>query len=418
MVMSLDTSLCDPLSPSRRAILGAAGAFFAWSYAPRFAFAAGGRDPRLVVIVLRGALDGMALAAPIGDPDYASLREKIALSLSGPNPALPLDGFFALHPAMPTLARLWSARQALIVHACATGYRERSHFDGQDVLESGQPKPGLTQSGWLNRALEVLPKGERIAGTGRDAVLGVGPIAPLIARGRAPVTGWAPQMLPRADDNLAARVLDLYTHADPKLAEVLRRGLENDRMAGGSMGDMKGRAGPADAGGMKTIATGAARLMAAPAGPRIAALAFEGWDTHANQGGAAGQLANRLAGLDGALAALEAGLGAVWKDTVVLVTTEFGRTAKLNGTIGSDHGTATTAILAGGAVNGGRIHADWPGLKAGQLYEGRDLKPTTDLRAVLKGVLGEHLGLPAKVLAEKVFPGTEALTPIRGLMRA
>lgn len=407
---------CDPLSPSRRAVLGSAGAFFAWSFAPGFAFAAGGRDPRLVVIVLRGALDGLSLAAPIGDPDYASLRESIALAASGPNPALPLDGFFALHPAMPNLARLYAAKQALIVHAAATGYRERSHFDGQDVLESGQPRPGHTASGWLNRALEALPKGERITPAG--PVLGVGAIAPLIARGAAPVTGWSPPMLAKAEDNLAARVLDLYTHTDKSLALALQRGLETDKLAAGAAPGMKAQGSPADAAGMRTIATGAAKLMAAPAGPRIAAFALEGWDTHANQGGATGQLANRLGGLDGALAALETGLGPVWNDTVVLVVTEFGRTARINGTTGSDHGTGTAALLAGGAVNGGRIHADWPGLKAGALFEGRDLKPTTDLRAVLKGVLAEHLGLSPAVLAQTVFPGTEALAPIKGLVRA
>lgn len=406
---------CDALSPSRRAVLGAAGAFFAWSFMPKFAHAAGGRDPRLVVIVLRGALDGMSLAAPVGDPDYAELRDRIALSTSGANPALALDGFFALHPAMPTLARMWRDKQALIVHATATGYRERSHFDGQDVLESGQPRPGLTQSGWLNRVLEALPKGERI---GAAQVLGVGPIAPLIARGRAPVTGWAPQMLQRADDSLAARVVDLYAHTDARLAEALRRGLDTDKLASGAGMEKGMRGGAASADGMKAVASGAAKLMAAADGPRIAALAFEGWDTHANQGGATGLLANRLAGLDGALEALETGLGPVWAQTVVMVVTEFGRTARLNGTVGSDHGTGTAAILTGGAVAGGRIHADWPGLKASQLYEGRDLKPTTDLRAALKGVLAEHLGLSPRVLGETVFPGTEQLAPLRGLVRA
>lgn len=406
---------CDALSPSRRAVLGAAGAFFAWSFMPKFAHAAGGRDPRLVVIVLRGALDGLSLAAPVGDPDYAELRDRIALSTSGANPALALDGFFALHPAMPTLARMWRDKQALIVHATATGYRERSHFDGQDVLESGQPRPGLTQSGWLNRVLEALPKGERI---GAAQVLGVGPIAPLIARGRAPVTGWAPQMLQRADDSLAARVVDLYAHTDVRLAEALRRGLDTDKLASGAGMEKGMRGGAASADGMKAVASGAAKLMAAADGPRIAALAFEGWDTHANQGGATGLLANRLAGLDGALEALETGLGPVWAQTVVMVVTEFGRTARLNGTVGSDHGTGTAAILTGGAVAGGRIHADWPGLKAPQLYEGRDLKPTTDLRAALKGVLAEHLGLSPRVLGEAVFPGTEQLAPLRGLVRA
>ncbi len=407
--------LCeDRIHPTRRAILGSAGALFAWSFIPKYAQAAGGRDPRFVTIILRGALDGLSAVAPVGDPDYVALREAIALSTTGDKPAFELDGFFALHPAMPNLARLYKANQALVIHAAATGYRERSHFDGQDVLESGQPKVGLTQSGWLNRALTALPPGERIATKG---ALGVGPIAPLVARGPAPVMGWAPPSLPRADDDLAMRVMDLYARKDEALAKALGKGIETGKIAAGSgMDGLRGRGGPADAEGMKLIATGAAKLMAADAGPRVAALAFEGWDTHANEGAATGQLANRLAGLDGALAAFETELGGTWKDTVIAVVTEFGRTARVNGTTGTDHGTGTVAFLAGGAVKGGRIIADWPGLKAAQLHEGRDLRPTIDLRTVLKGALVDHLGLSATALAEQVFPGSGDLAPMRGLI--
>lgn len=401
----------DRLSPSRRAILGAAGSFFAWNFAPRFAFAAGGRDPRFVVIILRGAMDGLSAIAPVGDPDYPALRETIALSLAGQTPALPLDGFFALHPAMPNMARLFAAKQVLGVHAVATGYRERSHFDGQDVLESGQPGPGLVRSGWLNRALENLPAGERIQSR---AVLGVGAAAPLIVRGTAPVTGWAPQALPRAGDDLATRLLQLYEHTDPRFADALAKGLETSRLSTAGGTAPSGRAN--DPTGMRTIAEGAARLMREEAGPRIAAVAFEGWDTHANQGGATGQLATRLGGLDSAIGAFERELGPVWKDTVIAVVTEFGRTAHINGTVGSDHGAGTAMFLAGGAVRGGRVIAEWPGLKQAQLFEQRDLRPTTDVRAVLKGVMMDHLGLSAAVLAERVFPSTSALNPVRDLV--
>lgn len=407
--------LCeDRIHPSRRAILGSAGALFAWSFMPRYAQAAGGRDPRFVTIILRGALDGLSAVAPVGDPDYVALREAIALSTTGDKPALPLDGFFALHPAMTNFARLYKANQALVIHATATGYRDRSHFDGQDVLESGQPAVGMTQSGWLNRALAALPAGERIAAKG---ALGVGAIAPLVARGAAPVLGWAPQTLQRADGDLAMRVMDLYARKDQALAEALAKGLETDKLAtGAGMGDMKSRGGPADAEGMKTIAAGAASLMAAEAGPRVAALAFEGWDTHANEGAATGQLANRLGGLDGAIAEFERLLGPAWKDTIIAVVTEFGRTARVNGTTGTDHGTATVAFLAGGAVKGGRVVADWPGLRTAQLQDGRDLKPTIDLRAALKGVMMDHLGLSASALAEKIFPETGGIAPLRGLV--
>ena len=397
-------------SLSRRALLVTGGAMFAWAYLPRPARAAGARDPRLVVIVLRGGLDGLAGVAPIGDPNYAGLHGPIALSLSGEHPAIPLDGFFALHPAMPTFARLYREGRATIVHAAATSYRQRSHFDGQDVLESGQPGPGLTQSGWLNRAIGAMPRGDRVPVKGG---LAVGPSTALIMRGAVPVLGWAPQVLATASDDLAARVMDLYAQRDPVLKAALAKGLETDKMA--SREGMSGNAAQ-PRGGMRLVAEGAAKLMAADDGPRIAALAFDGWDTHANEGGATGRLAQRLGGLDGAFDALQTGLGERWKDTSVVAITEFGRTARINGTSGTDHGTGTVAFLAGGAVKGGRIIADWPGLREEQLYERRDLKPTTDLRAVLKGVLAEQFDLSAAVLGDAVFPQTAALKPMPGLL--
>jgi uncharacterized protein (DUF1501 family) len=404
--------LCETPRPSRRALLGAGGALFAWSFMPRQASAAGTRDPRFVAVVLRGALDGLSAVAPVGDPDYAALRQSIALSLGGETPALPLDGFFALHPAMPNFARLYAAKQALVVHAIATPYRQRSHFDGQDVLESGLPGLGRSDSGWLNRALAALPPGQRVHG------LGVGAVTPLVIRGAAPVLGWAPQGLAPAGDDLATRVLDLYAAQDPLLATTLARGLETDRMAmqsGLSAAD-KARRGGDGAKGMEIAAAGAARLLARPDGPRLAALAFDGWDTHANEGGATGRLAQLLAGLDGALAAFEQGLGPAWTDTVVAIVTEFGRTARVNGTTGTDHGTATVAFLAGGAVRGGRVVAAWPGLRTTDLHEDRDLAPTTDLRAVLKGVLADHLGVSATVLGASVFPESAGVSPMRDLI--
>jgi uncharacterized protein (DUF1501 family) len=404
--------LCETPSISRRALLLGGGALFAWAHLPRFALAGQGRDPRLVVIILRGALDGLSAVGPVGDPDYVRLHGNLALSLSGEHAALPLDGFFALNPAMPNFARLYRAGQAAVVHAVATSYRERSHFDGQDVLESGYPHQGRTDSGWLNRAVAGLPAGERVRPM---RGLGVGPVSPLVMRGSAPVLGWAPQLLPIAGTDLATRVLDLYTHRDPVLAKALRDGIETGTMAGNT-GDMAKGAGMNQPEGMRQAASGAARIMAAPDGPRIAALAFDGWDTHANEGGATGQLANRLSGLDGAIEALEKGLGDGWKDTAVAVVTEFGRTARINGTTGTDHGTGTVALLAGGAIKGGRVIADWPGLGDAQLYEGRDLKPTTDLRAVLKGLLADQFGLSAAVLADAVFPDSGKVAPMQGLI--
>jgi uncharacterized protein (DUF1501 family) len=404
--------LCEIPSPSRRALLAATSGLFASAYLPKFARAADGRDPRLVVIILRGALDGLSAVAPVGDPDYAGLHGQIALSLAGDRPAIPLDSFFALNPAMPVFARLYRAGQGAVVHAVATPYRERSHFDGQDVLESGFAGPGRIGSGWLNRAIAALPRGERVAAHGG---LSVGPTTPLVMRGAAPVLGWSPQTLPQPTEDLAARVIDLYRHRDPVLAIALTQGLAAEKIAAGDM-DRTPRGGFATAAGMRQAAQGAVRLIAADDGPRVAALAFDGWDTHANEGGATGRLAQLLGGLDSAFEEFERGLGAAWKDTAIAVITEFGRTARINGTIGTDHGTGTVAFLAGGAIKGGRVIADWPGLKANQLYDNRDLAPTTDLRAVLKGILADHLGLSSPTLANAVFPDSVSVKPVSGLI--
>jgi uncharacterized protein (DUF1501 family) len=408
---------CDLHAPTRRHLLLASGTLFAWAYLPKVARAEG-RDPRLLVIVLRGALDGLAAVAPVGDPDWVALRGDKALTLDGKPPALQLDSFFALNPAMPNLHRLYKAGAAAIVHATATSYRERSHFDGQDVLESGLGKPGASDTGWLNRALASLQPGGR-AGGGREA-FAVGPIAPLVVRGPAPVLSWTPRRLPPASDDTLARLLDLYQHTDPALARVLeeRMGLATIARAGGMDGEQPRAAGAGQVRAYFAESAGtAARFLARPDGPRIGALAFDGWDTHAAEGATNGRLAMLLGALDGAIAAIETEMKDAWGETVVAVVTEFGRTARINGTDGTDHGTATVALLAGGALKGGRVVADWPGLKPAKLHEGRDLKATTDLRAVLKGLLKDHLRVDGTVLASKVFPDSAAVKPMAGLLQ-
>lgn len=394
------------LRSSRRSLLLGGAAFAAWAYIPKFARAADARDPRLIVVILRGALDGLATVAPLGDPDYAGLHGSIALTADGPNAAPMLDSFFAMHPAMPEFTRMVREKKAAVVHAVATAYRERSHFDGQDVLESGFAGPGRVQSGWLNRAIDALPAGQRVR-----SGLAIGPTTPLILRGNAPTVGWAPVNLPTAADDTAQRLMELYRGRDPALGAALAQGLQLDKIAkGDTMKPDKGITA------MQQIARGAAKLMAADDGPRIAALAFDGWDTHAGEGGPVGRLAQLLGGLDGALLEFEKGLGPHWRDTVIVVATEFGRTARINGTAGTDHGTGTVALLAGGAVKGGRVISDWPGLKPANLFEARDLAPTTDLRAILKGVLHDHLGLSERVLAESVFPDSAMVKPAKGLV--
>jgi uncharacterized protein (DUF1501 family) len=429
-------------APSRRELLLSSGVLFAWSSLPKLALAEG-RDPRFLAVILRGALDGLAAVAPVGDPDWTRLRGDKALTLQGPAAALPLDSFFALNPAMPNLHRMYKAGHATIVHAVASPYRERSHFDGQDMLESGLTRPGSADSGWLNRALAALEPAGQVSPKGREA-FAVGPITPLVVRGAAPVMSWTPARLPPATDDTVRRLLDLYRHTDPALAHVLEERMDlaaiahaggmDQRAASGPMvqppapggAQVAQVAGPAMPGQPQPgaaqrkyfadTAGAAAGFLARPDGPRIGALSFDGWDTHQDEGVANGRLAILLGALDGALGAIETNMGPAWRDTVVAVMTEFGRTARINGTEGTDHGTATVALLVGGALKGGRVTADWPGLKDADLYQQRDLKPTTDLRAVLKGVLRDHLRVNETALANTVFPDSANMKPMGGLI--
>jgi uncharacterized protein (DUF1501 family) len=403
-------------APSRRELILASGTLFAWAHLPKIAYAEG-RDPRFLTIILRGALDGLATVAPVGDPDWQALRGDNALSLSDKMPALKLDNFFALNPAMPNLHGMFEAKEAIIVHASATPYRERSHFDGQDLLESGLPKPGASESGWLNRALSGLAPGGRVDPRGSKA-FAIGPVTPLVVRGSAPVLSWSPQRGMPASEDTVHRLLDLYRHADTKLASVLEDNANLSAIEqGDGMAQKPGAAGPAQVRAYFSEAAGtAAKFLAQPDGPRVGALALDGWDTHFNEGIAQGRLSQLLGSLDAALAAIKSNMGSAWRETVVALATEFGRTARINGTAGTDHGTATVALLVGGALKGGRVIADWPGLKAVDLYQGRDLKPTTDLRAVLKGVLKDHLRADERALAQNIFPGSDGVKPMAGLL--
>ena len=402
---------------SRRQLLGAGSSLALWGLLPHAASAAGARDPRLLVIVLRGGLDGLALAAPAADPDLVRLRGPLALPAAGEGAGLPLDSLFVLNPAMPYLHALYQRRQAVLAHAIASPYRERSHFDGQDVLESGMPGVSRTDTGWLNRALAALGASGGAARAADPKGLAMGAVVPLVMRGPAPVLSWIPKTfgLPLRESTIA-RLADLYAQTDPGLARAFAEGIEIDRVAAASAA---AGVGAPPAGPLREFvetAQTAAKFMAAADGPRIGALSFNGWDTHASEGALKGQLANRLAGLDAALKAFAEGLGEAWAHTAAVVVTEFGRTARINGTEGTDHGTATVALIAGGAVKGGRVLADWPGLADGALHEGRDLKPTQDLRALLKGVLRDHLGLPQGVLTDSVFPQSAAARPLDGLI--
>ena len=386
----------------------------------RVAFAqADSRKARFVLVILRGALDGLAAVPPLGDRDYGELRRELALHAPGETGgALHLNGFFGLHPSLAFLHECYAARELIVLHALASPYRERSHFDGQDVLENGTPRPHALQSGWLNRALAATP-----APAAREAGVSLGQNVPLVMRGPAAVTSWSPSKLMALDEDTLSRITELYA-GDALLATRLADALAANTIAAGDEGEagmMAPQTTPAAVRGKARYAEvvrAAAGFLRREDGPKVAVFDTSGWDTHANEGGAQGQLAARLGELDAGLATLRQELGPAWKDSAVLLLTEFGRTAAVNGTRGTDHGTATAGFLFGGAVAGGRVIADWPGLSAHALYQGRDLAPTLDVRSVLKGILTEHLAVSSRALEQSVFPDSAAATPLRGLLRA
>ncbi len=382
------------------------------------------RSSRFVLVILRGALDGLAAVPPVGDAGYGPLRRELALqSGGGAGSALQLDGFFALHPALSFLHECYAARELLVLHALASPYRERSHFDGQDVLENGTARAHAVQTGWLNRALGPL------AGPGgREAGVALGQNIPLVMRGPAMVTSWSPSRLLAPDEDTLARITDLYA-SDPLLAARLADALAANAIAAAAEEETDTmaptpshppepvRPGARGKARYAEVVRAAGGFLRREDGPKVAVFDTTGWDTHVNEGGAQGQLAGRLGELDAGLASLRQELAPVWKDTAVLLLTEFGRTAAVNGSRGTDHGTAAAAFLVGGAVAGGRVIADWPGLSPRSLYQGRDLAPTLDVRSVLKGLLAEQLGVPPRVLERDVFPDSSAARPLRGLMR-
>jgi uncharacterized protein (DUF1501 family) len=368
-------------------------------------FAAATDDARFALIILRGGLDGLAAVPAYGEGAYARLRGPLALAAPGSEGGvLKLDGLFGLHPALANLHRLYLAGDVAIAHAVASPYRERSHFDGQKVLEAGGTSASTSDGGWLNRALAALAT-ESI---GRDAIA-LADTVPLVLRGPVTVSSWAPSRLPDADEDTLARIRQMYEATDPAQASRLSEALNARDLVGAAGSDVGMRAGGR---AFAPLTTAAARFLAADDGPRIAVLEASGWDTHANQGGAAGALAQRLQQLDAGIASFRAELGAQWSRTTVMIVTEFGRTVAVNGTRGTDHGTAAAAFVVGGAVAGGRVITDWPGLGERDLYEGRDLRPTLDLRGLFKGVLGEQYGLSARALDTKVFPDSAAVAPI------
>jgi uncharacterized protein (DUF1501 family) len=401
--MSSPTSSPTLLDPRRRHLLGALGAGTLAPWATLSLAAAGTPTTnRFVFVILRGGLDGLACVPAVGDPEFAPARGPLAQFASAP---LPLDATFALHPNLAQVHAMYGRGELAIVHAVGLPYRDRSHFDAQQVLESGGVRPYEISSGWLGRTL---------GGSGAKGIA-LNTAVPLVLRGPATIDTWAPSALPDPSADLVARIERMYAN-DRTLATALERAKAlhfDSTMAA----DMAG--GGSRAGGFVVLAQRAAEFLAQPNGPQVAVLEVSGWDTHANQGNPNGPLANNLRQLDAGLGALRDGLqgGSTWARTVVVVATEFGREVAINGTLGTDHGTGGAAFVLGGAVQGGRVLADWPGLAKKNRYDGRDLRITTDLRSVLKGVLADHLKIAERSLNSEVFPGSESVKGI-ALLRA
>jgi uncharacterized protein (DUF1501 family) len=392
-------------SQTRRSILGSA---VAAGCGVTFLAVAGGAaaqdfaKKKLVVIIQRGACDGLSVAPPIGDPDYHGLRGEIAI----PNDkVLVLDSQFGLHPKLVKLYGLMKSGQARIAPAVAIPQRIRSHFEAQDLLETGGAQLYSSTTGWLNRALQAAQPARKI-----DA-LSIGAQEPLILRGPVQAQSWSPGgRMNTATNRVANALMDLYAQ-DGLLGPALATGLQTEAQA-----DLINGGKALNGGDVQAFASTAAKFLVAPGGPSIAVLSLDGFDTHANQGNDNGQLAARLSLVDNVMAGLQSGLGDQWTNTVVVMATEFGRTARINGTKGTDHGTASCLVLAGGALRPGGIIGDWPTLQQAKLFENRDLAPTLDVRSVFKGVLAEHMGIDRRALESTVFPNSSDARPVMGLV--
>lgn len=385
---------------NRRSLLLSGCAATLISLAPGARADAGAGNRKLVIIILRGAMDGLAALPNVADKDIRAHRAALI-----DDKAIALSDGFALHSAMPGLAAMYRAKEVAFVPAIAGPYRERSHFEAQDLLECGEIAR-VSADGWLNRAMQRAPAAY--------SAVSIGPSTPLLLRGaNVSATSWSPAVLPEASEDTLQRLLDLY-EGDPILKPSLTAAVGADMVANGmdmgERGGMGGRAGPAQ---YVPQLEAAGKFLAQPGGPQIAVVSLEGWDTHAGQNQ---MLQQRFSALDNGIAALKAQLGDIWKTTAVVAISEFGRTVRVNGGGGTDHGTGGLAILAGGAIKGGRMLGDWPGLKPAALFEDRDLMPAVDARAVFKGLLRDQLGWAQDDLDTSVFRDSAAARAMAGLV--
>lgn len=392
---ALATTLAAPLGP--------------WATLSVAATAGAPDANRFVFFILRGGMDGLTAVPAVGDPAFAGARGVLGQFADG---ALALDGTFALNPLLPQLHAMYGRGELAVLHAVGLPYRERSHFDAQQVLESGGTRPYELSTGWLGRALAGMNGANSANGGGLKAVA-LQTAVPLVLRGPAEVDTWAPSALPEPGMDLVARLEALYRN-DPALAQALARarGLRAEMDMKPGMAATAPQAGGGGRAAAVQLATKAADFL--QRGSPVAVLELGGWDSHTNQALPNGATSNNLRALDASLDALRTGLqaGGLWQRTVVLVATEFGRQVEMNGNQGTDHGSGGAAFLLGGAVRGGRVLADWPGLAKKDRFEGRDLRVTADLRAAMRNVLADHLQLPRSRIDASVLPGSASLAAL------
>lgn len=369
------------------------------------AFAGAPTDKRLILIFLRGGMDGLHALPPYEDRDYKALRPHLAQKAQREGgKTIDLDGYFGLHEGLTALHPMYQAGDLLFVPAAATQYRARSHFDGQNMLENGSGVPDGAKDGWLNRAILGLNEGDHRLG------LALGPSVPLILTGAAEVHTWSKSPLPEVDADFLQTLSAMY-QSDAQFLDALHD-------ATGALDpnvplDMF-RGNPASARNFPLSARAAADLLSRADGPRIATMELQGWDTHFGQNG---RLMSLFKQVSKGVLELRNGLGPLWPETVVMVVSEFGRTAAENASKGTDHGTGGLAMLAGGGIGGGRIMGNWPGLSPKALYQDRDLRAVNDYEGLFKAVLSQHMGLDLAYIEDRVFPNSRALAPMDGLLR-
>lgn len=395
---------------SRRGFLTLGCSAAAFPLITPVALAAAPWDARLVVLILRGGMDGLGVVQPYGDRNFAAMR-KGKLDTGPENGATDLDGFFSLLPHMKDMMPLWRKGELAFAHAVSTPYRDRrSHFDGQDLLEAGtgwSPGAAIARDGWLNRMLQTVP------GVEAQTAFAIGREDLLLAAGPAPVSNWAPDTKLQMSGQ-AADLLRLVSEGSPLFSEAIDEAIElaaddaalsdaalSEEALEGEMTATMGDKPKNNATHLKMVDFAVRRLREET---RIAAFSLNGWDTHRNQTAAirrpAVQLAETITGL-------KEGLGDVWGKTMVIAMTEFGRTARQNGTTGTDHGTGGAMVMAGGALRGGKVYGQWPGLAEADLYDRRDLRPTADVRSYAAAAMQGLFGLDQSVLEQAIFPGLD-----------